>query len=190
MASATDRPLRELNDVAMLRPPSHSPTDVRYAPGLRLARALGWFSIGLGAVELIAPRAIQRVSGVKSSPLLRVYGMREIATGAGILGSKQPAGWMWARVFGDVLDLATLAVPLFGRSPRRRRQALGATLAVTGVTLADVMCATQLSVAAAAEGSGYRRVPAANSAATSPAPLAQEATAPNLPRHPNQGSRP
>lgn len=157
MASATDRPLRELNDLPGLRPPSHTQTDVRYAPGLRMARLLGWFSIGLGAAELAIPGAVQKVSGVGSPALLRAYGLREIATGAGILGSKRPAGWMWARVAGDVLDLTTLAVPLASRSPRRRRQALGATLAVAGVTLADVVCAVQLSTAAALEGSGYRR---------------------------------
>lgn len=140
-----------------LRPPSHSPTDVAYAPGLKLARGLGWFSLALGAAELLAPRSVQQVSGIRSPGLLRAYGLREIATGIGILSSKQPAHWMWARVAGDALDLATLFVPLRSSSPRRRKQALGAAAAVAGVALADAMCAVQLSAAAAVEGSGYRR---------------------------------
>ena len=33
--------------------PSHSPPDMHYAPGIGLARALGWFSIGLGLAEIL-----------------------------------------------------------------------------------------------------------------------------------------
>ncbi len=143
-----------------LRPPSHAPADVPYAPGLQLARRLGWFSIALGAAEILAPRVVERVSGIRGPNLLRVYGLREIGVGLGILQSKQPAGWLWARVAGDALDLTTLAVPLASSSTRRRRQALGATLAVVGVTLADVLCAVQLTTAAKVEGSGYRRADA------------------------------
>lgn len=143
-----------------LRPPSRGSADVRYRPGVGLARKLGWFSIALGMAELVAPRAVEQLSGVRSANLLRAYGLREIAAGVGILSSKRPAGWLWARVAGDGLDLATLAVPLCSSSPRRRKQAMGAALAVAGVTLADVMCASQLSAAAALEGSGYRRAEA------------------------------
>jgi hypothetical protein len=103
------------------------------------------------------PRAIERASGIRSPYLLRAYGLREIGAGIGVLSSKQPAGWLWARVAGDALDLATLIVPLSSRSLRRRKQAMIATLAVTGVTLLDVLCATQLTAAATSEGSGYRR---------------------------------
>jgi hypothetical protein len=143
-----------------LRPPSHSPTDVAFTPGIGLARKLGWFSIALGAVELLAPRSVEQVSGVRSPNLLRVYGLREIVTGIGILNSKQPSRWMWARVAGDSVDLATLAVPLTSNSSRRRKQALGAAIAVAGVTVADMLCASQLTVAAELEGSGYRRADA------------------------------
>ncbi len=37
--------------------PSHSPPDVRYAPGIGMAKALGWLSIGLGAAELLCAAA-------------------------------------------------------------------------------------------------------------------------------------
>src|SRR3954463_13138658 len=52
----------------------------------RLARALAWFSIGLGLAEVLAPRAVQRLAGVEDdhSRLVRLMGIREIASGIGI----------------------------------------------------------------------------------------------------------
>src|SRR5947209_15728050 len=88
--------------------PSHSPPDMHYAPGLGLARGLGWFSIGLGLAEALAPRAMGDLTGVRNAGLVQAYGLREIATGIGILSSARPAGWMWGRVAGDALDIATL----------------------------------------------------------------------------------
>src|SRR5205085_6171972 len=67
--------------------PSHSPPDTRYAPGLGAARGLGWFSIGLGLAELVAPRTMAELTGVRSPGLLQLYGLREIACGVGILSS-------------------------------------------------------------------------------------------------------
>lgn len=43
--------------------------------------------------------------------LIRAYGVREIAKGVGILTSPNPTPWLWGRVAGDALDLATLAAP-------------------------------------------------------------------------------
>ena len=140
-----------------VRPPSHSPPDVPYAPGISLARMLGWFSIGLGAAELLMPSTIESASGVQRPNVLRAYGLREIITGVGILRSRQPRWWMWARVAGDAIDLATLAPPLASQNRRRQRNALLATLAVAGVAVADAVCASQLTAGAALEGGGYRR---------------------------------
>src|SRR5437763_17191827 len=85
--------------------PSHSPPDVRYTPGEGLARLLGWFSIGLGLAEVLAPDTVAELSGTPYPKLLQACGLREIVCGVGILSSKQPAGWVWARVAGDALDL-------------------------------------------------------------------------------------
>jgi hypothetical protein len=130
--------------------PSHSPPDTRYAPGIELARFLGWFSIGLGLAEVLAPRAVAEVSGVRSRGLLQFYGLREIAAGVGILTSPRPAGWLWGRVAGDALDLATLGAAM--TRPEDAGRALAAAVAVAGVTALDVICATQLSAAEALEG--------------------------------------
>ncbi|CAM3630380.1 Cyclase dehydrase [Bordetella sputigena] len=113
----------------------------------RLANGLGWFSIGLGIAELAMPRTIARVCGVKQNPaLVRLYGLREIATGVGILKSADAAPWLWARVGGDVLDMATVT------GDRSRR----ATMLRTGATLANLATVTAVDVYAA---NAYRRPP-------------------------------
>lgn len=109
-----------------------------------LARGLGWFSIALGVAELVAPRAITRSLGLRGQEgLVQAYGVREIATGIGLLATRQPAPWLWGRVGGDVLDLATLAA---AGGSRRHREARGiAMAAVLGITVLDVLCAATLS---------------------------------------------
>src|ERR1700712_817450 len=75
----------------------------------KLARALGWFSIGLGIAELIAPRAICRACGMADQPMLvRAYGVRELVCGIGLLVAKNPRPFVWARVAGDALDISTV----------------------------------------------------------------------------------
>jgi len=126
--------------------PSFAPPDTRYAPGLGLARKLGWFSIGLGLAEVLMPRVMANLTGVHNCGLLRVYGLREIVCGLGALSSERPVGWMAARLAGDALDLATLAAADDGS------RALRAAAAVAGVTLLDGIAAAQLGAAAAFEG--------------------------------------
>ncbi|HEX7242439.1 MAG TPA: hypothetical protein VF263_19275 [Longimicrobiaceae bacterium] len=122
-------------------------TERRAGDGETLAGGLGWFSIALGLAEVVAPEKIAGELGLEDrKELFRLYGFREIATGVGILANRQPAGWVWGRVAGDVLDLATLASGL-GRDNPRRDNVLKAISAVVGVTVVDVVCARQLSAA-------------------------------------------
>ena len=112
---------------------------------LRLAEGLGWFSIGLGLAELLAARPLAHALGMEDrAELIRAYGVREIATGVGILTRPDPTPWIWGRVGGDVLDLATLATALGGDNPRAANVGL-AIAAVAGVTAVDVICAQSLS---------------------------------------------
>jgi hypothetical protein len=109
-----------------------------------LAQGLGWFSIGLGLAELLAPRRLAASLGMSEhSGLIQAYGAREIATGIGILTQPDPTPWIWGRVGGDALDLATLtaAVP----DNPRKGSVLLAMMAVAGVTALDVICAQELS---------------------------------------------
>lgn len=111
--------------------------------GQRLATALGWFSIGLGLAEVAMPRRLAKFLGIEDRPiLLRALGAREIATGIGILTQPRPAGWFWARVGGDLMDLALLGTAL--ASPRTNRGTLAAaTAAVAGVTVLDARSAIE-----------------------------------------------
>jgi hypothetical protein len=113
-----------------------------------LARGLGWFSIGLGLTEVLAPRMLTRTLGMEGKEmLLRAYGVREIATGIGILSTNDPTPWVRGRVGGDVLGLATLATRREGDDDNLRRRNLGLALAaVAGVTALDVICARRLSI--------------------------------------------
>ncbi len=132
--------------------PSHSPPDMRYAPGAGLARALGWFSIGLGMAEVFAPRTMANLTGVRSTGTLQGYGLREIVCGLGILSNSRPTGWLLGRVAGDALDIATLLRAASEGDDTRRQRALAACAAVAGVTALDVLCSLQMTTAAALEG--------------------------------------
>lgn len=108
------------------------------------AQALAWFSLALGALEVAAPRQLAQRLGLRGKePLLRGYGGREIAAGiAALAGFLGPA--MWARVFGDLLDLATLRL---GRRTNRHtaRNISVAVGVVVGIALIDVCVAALLS---------------------------------------------
>ena len=120
-------------------------TERRADDGETLANGLGWFSIALGLAEVVAPERLADALGMEDrAELIRLYGFREIATGLGILAKRTPTGWVWGRVAGDLLDLATLATALSPRNPRRGA-VLGAVAAVAGVALLDVLAGKQLS---------------------------------------------
>ena len=109
--------------------------------GRQIARGLGWFGVGLGLVEVLAPRALGRAVGLaRHAGLLRLFGLREIASGVLILAAHDPEPWLWARVAGDGLDGALLAAGLSRDNPRRLRSLL-ATLAVAPVVALDLLYA-------------------------------------------------
>lgn len=120
-------------------------TEQRIDDGELLANGIGWFSIALGAAEIAAPGRLSRWLGMEGSEnLLRLYGLREIGKGVGILSNRRPTGWLWARIAGDFLDIATLAPGLRADNPKRGN-VVTALAAVAGVTVLDVLCARQLS---------------------------------------------
>lgn len=112
-----------------------------------LAVGLGWFSIALGVAELAAPRGVARFIGIRPTgsalSLLRSYGAREVGTGLAILAQPDRPLWLWSRVAGDAVDLATLGAAMNAPDTDRGR-AMFATAAVLGVTALDALCARQL----------------------------------------------
>ncbi len=111
---------------------------------MMVARGLGWFSIGLGLVDALSPGIVTRALGMEGKEgLVRGYGVREIGTGIGILAAHNPTPWLWGRVAGDALDLASLATGLRAH-PERKRNIVLALAAVAGVTAIDAACAQAL----------------------------------------------
>ncbi len=129
-----------------LAPPTFTPPPSPWA--LHLARGLGWFSLALGAAELFAGDQLAEVTGLEHHVgTLRLFGARELVTGAAVLAQENPAASLWGRVAGDLMDVALLAESL--RQPRARRSrrtgGVVALWAVLGVTAADVLTATALT---------------------------------------------
>jgi hypothetical protein len=111
----------------------------------RIAEGLGWFSLGLGAAQLLAPGALNRLAGIRDDATARlaqrIVGVREVGAFAAIMGDRPaPALPLWGRVGGDLMDLA-----LLGRAWQRKRESaprLALTIAnIAGVTGLDVYAA-------------------------------------------------
>ena len=123
------------------------PQSARDLPPDSLARALGWFSVALGAAELASPRVMSRLIGAPSDPktlaLIRAMGTREIGHGIAILTRPDNAAPVWSRVAGDAADVAFLGTA-YATAYANRRRLLAATAAVIGVTVLDVICAQRL----------------------------------------------
>jgi uncharacterized membrane protein len=116
------------------------------APETR-ALGLGWFSVGLGLAQLIAPRQVAQLIGIdddeRTCLTLRAIGVRELVCGVGLLSETRPAAWAWARAVGDVMDLALLGYAWKDDLPSAER-ALTIAGGVVGVTLLDAQTAYAL----------------------------------------------
>lgn len=116
-------------------------------PNEQLADFLGWFSIGLGLSQVLMPRVVAKICGVENSDdntaLMRALGMRELTSGVGILSNKRPTSWLWARVAGDVIDLALLG-NVSRNSENHRGRTTFAIANVLGVLALDVLAAQQI----------------------------------------------
>lgn len=111
---------------------------------LTLSRGLGWFSVALGAAELFGGRRLAASLGMEHrTDLFRLFGLREILVGLGILTRPADARLLWARVGGDALDLAALASGLRADNPRRTEVDI-AMGAVAAVTVLDILCGYRL----------------------------------------------
>lgn len=109
----------------------------------KMSLGLGLFSIALGAAELLAPRRITRALDAEGSEgLVKAFGVRELAAGAGILAFPAHSGTIWNRVAGDALDLAALGVA--ARGAPRNLAVWGALGFVLGATAIDLLTARGL----------------------------------------------
>jgi hypothetical protein len=123
---------------------NHEPYEEEIMNEMKVARGLGWFSLGLGITEIVAGKQLGRALGMEDRAwLLRIYGLREIAAGVGIFSKKHPAPWVWSRVAGDVLDIATVAAAYTKDNPKKENVA-AALVSLAGVTALDYWCAQRL----------------------------------------------
>jgi hypothetical protein len=140
-----------LTDLAHLARSEGDPRVVRKGPTSatapdRLAQMLGWFSIGLGITEIVAPGYLARLVGLGGKEgLIRAYGARELASAVPTLSVDKPVG-LASRVAGDMLDLGTLALALGRDNPRRNNAAIAFAL-VAGVTLLDLVALSGVKIA-------------------------------------------
>ena len=113
----------------------------------KLARFLGWFSIGLGLAEVFATDELAEFLGTgKRTRVLRLFGLRELAAGIGILTQPRYLPfWLWARVAGDAMDLTALGIA--ATSDNHKQENVVASIgAVAGVTALDIYAAQKLTV--------------------------------------------
>jgi uncharacterized membrane protein len=115
------------------------------SPSFDAARALGWVSAGLGLAALLAPGPLGRLIGMpRQTGLLRLVGLRELGSAAGLLTQNEPKPWLWSRVAGDAMDLGVIGTALRQTNPGRDR-AMGALIAVAAITAIDVVASLRES---------------------------------------------
>lgn len=110
----------------------------------RVANGLGWFSLGLGLLEIVAPSVLTRSLGMQGREgLVRAFGVREVAAGVASLSPDRALG-LWSRVGGDLLDLAVLYSAYRDDNPKRDNVGLALALvgAITCLDLATAKTAT------------------------------------------------
>lgn len=118
----------------------------------KLARGLGWLSLGVGLYQLLAPGRITRELGMQGSEnSLRACGARGVISGIGAL-SDNPTPAIWSRVGGDVLDLAALSFALKDKHNPKKQNVYLALTAVGILTAIDYACAKALSQRHAYQG--------------------------------------
>ena len=115
-------------------------SEVGHGRSERLAKGLGWLSIGLGVPQVLVPGRVNRLIGVEDSrrnrAIMRAVGVRELGVAPGIFDRPRPAGFLFARLAGDAADLALLGAALRAKGNRRVRVA-AAAVAVAGVAVLD-----------------------------------------------------
>lgn len=100
-----------------------------------LGLLLAGFTVTLGLAEVLGGKSLARRLGVpQHSGVVRAYGVRELATAGALIAAPTAASPVWARVAGDVLDLATLGAASQVRGADKR--AIRVAVAVVAGALA------------------------------------------------------
>jgi hypothetical protein len=121
---------------------------VRAVPAITptLSGMIGMTAVGLGLAGLLFPKAVARSVGLNApAPVVQLlFGAREMWSGVSLVSDPTRADVLWARVAGDVFDIAALRA-LDNPRNNRRGGARGALAFVLGVTALDVITAVRMS---------------------------------------------
>jgi len=156
--SLTTGESREKERLPLRAPKRHARGDGTLSQEQRLSYGLAWFGIGLGLVELVAPRSLARLIGVPSDhhTMIRAMGLREISSGLGILTQPASAAGVWSRVAGDAIDMVSLVGTAVLSNRAHRGRIAAATAAVAGAAILDILCAQQLTRKVETRGGAIR----------------------------------
>ena len=112
----------------------------------RLAKPLGWFSLALGAAELLKGREIARLHGVPGGKnVVRGFGAREIAAGAAVLARPRRPHPFLARAAGDALDIGAAGYSARTATRDKGRVAKASLATVAGFLVLDLLVARSLA---------------------------------------------
>lgn len=122
--------------------------------GETLVPILGWFSLGLGLAEIAAPKKVAKLAGLSNGRgVVKAFGVREVISGFAVLAAPVAKYGLWARVAGDLLDLAVVGKGLAeSESLKRRRRLKTAAAAILGITALDLYSSYKETA-----GDGYSR---------------------------------
>lgn len=145
-----------MNSIANLTRPENAPKILETghsslgAPD-RMAKMLGWFSLGLGATQLLFPRAVTRHLGIGGwEGWVRACGAREIGAGVLSLSIDKKAGLV-ARLIGDGIDVAALVAAHHPLNPRQSAVSRSLLL-VAGIAVLDAIALQSVRTRHSREG--------------------------------------
>lgn len=111
----------------------------------KVGLGLGYFSIGLGLLEVAAPGRLARWLGVENKAAKNTifgFGLRELLAGGMLLRGPAVSTNVWNRVIGDTIDAGALGIAAT-RSSRPWNVALAGGI-VAGAFVADLLTARAL----------------------------------------------
>jgi len=103
----------------------------------KIGLGLGYFSLSLGALEVVAPGRLSRFLGLGDSKAARntifAFGLREMLAGGILLRGPAVSANAWNRVLGDAIDAGALGLAL---RPSSRKGAVVGALGFVGAAAA------------------------------------------------------
>lgn len=112
---------------------------VRAAPAISptVSMNIGMAAIGMGLWGFFFPHEVKRMLGIQApAPVVQaLFGARELWTGYSLAGDPTKSEMLWARVVGDVFDVAVLRALDHPRNPQREvaKTALGVVLVIAAL---------------------------------------------------------